>query len=61
MQINGWLKSRSQSIAERGYDAEEVDAAIAADKAREKAMGLSFTAPPANTNNPPSEGAITNV
>jgi capsid protein len=36
------LKSRTQALAERGYDAEQVDAEIAADKAREKALGLSF-------------------
>jgi lambda family phage portal protein len=41
-QIRAGLKSRSQSIAERGYDIEEVDAAIAADRAREQRLGLSF-------------------
>jgi lambda family phage portal protein len=41
-QIRAGLKSRSQSIAERGYDIEEVDAAIAADRAREERLGLSF-------------------
>ncbi|MFN3348894.1 phage portal protein [Pseudorhodoplanes sp.] len=41
-QIRAGLKSRSQSIAERGYDIEEVDAAIAADRAREQRFGLSF-------------------
>ncbi len=41
-QIKAGLKSRSQSIAERGYDIEEVDATIAADKAREMKLGLSF-------------------
>jgi lambda family phage portal protein len=41
-QIRAGLKSRSQSIAERGYDIEEVDAAIAADRAREGRLGLSF-------------------
>jgi lambda family phage portal protein len=41
-QIRAGLKSRSQSIAERGYDIEEVDAAIAADRAREARLGLSF-------------------
>jgi capsid protein len=61
MQINAGLKSRSQSIAERGYDAEEVDAAIAADHAREKELGLSFQTPPANASNPPSEGTATNA
>lgn len=40
--INAGLKSRSQAISERGYDASMVDKEIAADKAREKAMGLGF-------------------
>ena len=31
--------------AERGYDAEQVDAEIAADKAREKQLGLTFGSP----------------
>ncbi|CAA6605799.1 Bacteriophage portal protein, lambda family [Rhodospirillaceae bacterium LM-1] len=41
-QIDAGLKSRSQAIAERGYDAEQVDAEIATDKAREKSLGLVF-------------------
>jgi capsid protein len=41
-QIRAGLKSRSQSIAERGYDIEEVDAAVAADRAREASLGLTF-------------------
>ncbi|KAF0115591.1 MAG: bacteriophage capsid protein [Rhodospirillaceae bacterium] len=45
-QINAGLKSRSQAIAERGYDAETVDAEIAADKAREQRLGLQFGATP---------------
>jgi capsid protein len=36
------LKSRTQALAERGYDAEQVDAEIPADKARETSLGLSF-------------------
>jgi capsid protein len=44
--INAGLKSRRQAISERGYDAEQVDAEIAADKARTDALGLSFGAPP---------------
>ena len=39
-QIDAGLKSRTQALAERGYDAEQVDAEIAADKAREKSLGL---------------------
>ena len=31
-------------MAERGYDAEQVDAEIAADQAREQALGLGFGA-----------------
>ena len=42
-QIDAGLKSRSQAIAERGFDAEQVDAEIAADKARERKLGLSFS------------------
>jgi lambda family phage portal protein len=44
-QIEAGLKSRSQALAERGYDAEQVDAEIAADRARERELGLSFVAP----------------
>ena len=43
-QIAAGLKSRTQALAERGYDAEQVDAEIAADQAREQALGLSFGA-----------------
>jgi capsid protein len=41
-QIDAGLKSRTQALAERGYDAEQVDVEIAADKPREKSLGLSF-------------------
>jgi capsid protein len=41
-QIDAGLKSRTQALAERGYDAEQVDNEIAADKAREKSLGLVF-------------------
>jgi lambda family phage portal protein len=41
-QIEAGLKSRTQAIAERGFDAEQVDAEIAADKAREQSLGLGF-------------------
>jgi capsid protein len=40
--IAAGLKSRSQAISERGYDAEQVDAEIAADRARAEGLGLSF-------------------
>ena len=45
-QIDAGLKSRTQALAERGYDAEQVDAEIAADKAREKSLGLTFGSVP---------------
>ena len=38
-QIEAGLKSRTQAIAERGYDAEQVDREIAAERARERALG----------------------
>jgi lambda family phage portal protein len=41
MAIDAGLKSRSQVISERGYDAEQVDAEIAADKERAGRLGLS--------------------
>ena len=44
--IDAGLKSRSQAISERGYDAEQVDAEIAADKARTDTLGLSVGTPP---------------
>jgi lambda family phage portal protein len=44
--INAGLKSRSQAISERGYDAAMVDKEIAADKAREEALGIHFSNQP---------------
>ena len=41
LEMGANLRSRSEVIAERGYDAEEVDAEIAADKARAERLGLS--------------------
>ncbi|KZE35721.1 phage portal protein [Chelatococcus daeguensis] len=41
-QIEAGLKSRTQALAERGYDADQVDAEIATDRARERQLGLSF-------------------
>lgn len=41
-QIEAGLKSRAQALSERGYDAEQVDAEIAADRARERRLGLAF-------------------
>ena len=40
--IAGGLKSRSQAISERGDDPEALDREIAADRAREAALGLAF-------------------
>jgi len=42
MAIGAGLKSRSQAISERGYDAEQVDVEIAADRERAEGLGLSF-------------------
>ncbi|OZA14296.1 MAG: hypothetical protein B7Y02_04780, partial [Rhodobacterales bacterium 17-64-5] len=39
------LKSRTQAIAERGYDAEQVDAEIARERDRERRLGLDFRRP----------------
>jgi lambda family phage portal protein len=65
-QIDAGLKSRTQALAERGYDAEQVDAEIAADQAREKSLGLSFastaaSAPPANEPSNASAGEQDNL
>lgn len=42
--IAAGLKSRRQAVAQQGYDVEALDAEIAADHAREAALGLNFTA-----------------
>jgi lambda family phage portal protein len=49
-QIDAGLKSRTQALAERGFDAEQVDAEIAADREREKSLGLVFSSTPQPTN-----------
>jgi lambda family phage portal protein len=55
-QIGAGLKSRTQALAERGFDAEQVDAEIASDRAREKRLGLSFaTAVPPNAPQLPAD------
>ncbi|MBI4968184.1 MAG: phage portal protein [Rhodospirillales bacterium] len=54
-QIEAGLKSRTQAIAERGFDAEQVDAEIAADKAREKTLGLVFGKVPPEPSDPPAD------
>lgn len=40
--IDAGLKSRRQAVAERGYNVEQLDREIAADRAREAELGLSF-------------------
>ncbi len=45
LQIEAGLKSRTQAIAERGYDAEQVDREIAAERKREADLGLDFRRP----------------
>jgi lambda family phage portal protein len=45
LQIEAGLKSRTQAISERGYDAEQVDREIAAERKRELALGLDFRRP----------------
>jgi lambda family phage portal protein len=49
-QMRALLKSRTQALAERGYDAEQVDAEIAADRAREQRLGLVFSSTPGAEN-----------
>lgn len=43
--IAAGLKSRRQAVAERGYDVEQLDAEIAADRAREASLNLNFIGP----------------
>lgn len=43
--INAGLMSRRQAVAQRGYSIEQLDAEIAADRAREKGLGLTFNTP----------------
>ncbi|RJF81883.1 phage portal protein [Azospirillum cavernae] len=50
--IDAGLKSRAQSVAEAGYDVEALDAEIAADRARERRMGLAFPVPKVATPTP---------
>ena len=55
LQIEAGLKSRTQALAERGYDAEQVDREIAAERKREAALGLDFRRPGSPAQGP-SEG-----
>lgn len=56
LQIEAGLKSRTQALAERGYDAEQVDREIAAERKREAALGLDFRRPGSPAQGP---GAVT--
>lgn len=53
LEMGANLRSRSEVIAERGYDAEEVDAEIAADMARAERLGIGPKAPAAPKDDPP--------
>ncbi|PZU44634.1 MAG: phage portal protein [Sphingomonas sp.] len=54
-EIEAGLASRRQKIAERGWNADALDAEIAADRARESALGLSFGTAPAAAESPSTE------
>ena len=45
LQIEAGLKSRTQALSERGYDAEQVEREIAAERQREVDLGLDFRRP----------------
>lgn len=51
-QIAAGLKSRSEALSERGYDVEQVDAEIKADRDREERLGLDFRRAPASARAP---------
>jgi lambda family phage portal protein len=53
LNVSAGFKSRRMVVAENGYDVTAVDSEIAADKAREKLLGLSFETAP-NTGVPPN-------
>jgi lambda family phage portal protein len=55
--IDRGLLSRRMAVASLGYSVEALDAEIAADKAREKALGLAFPAQPVAPRAPQKEGA----
>lgn len=54
-EIEAGLASRRQKIAERGWNADALDAEIAADRARETALGLTFGTAPAAAETPAPE------
>jgi lambda family phage portal protein len=49
--IAAGLKSRRQAVAERGYAVESLDAEIAADRQRERSLGLDFSSLPNRSQN----------
>lgn len=53
--INAGLMSRREAVAARGLDIEALDAEIAADKAREKELGLDFSGTTAKQKEPINE------
>lgn len=54
--VSAGFKTRSQVIAERGYDAEAIDAELAADAARAAALGLTLTTHTGGTTAAAQEG-----
>lgn len=57
LQIEAGLKSRTQALSERGYDAEQVDREIASDRTRELTLGLDFRRPGSPALSPGQGGA----
>lgn len=57
LQIEAGLKSRTQALSERGFDAEQVDREIAAERKREQALGLDFRRPGSPAKGPGEGGA----
>lgn len=57
LQIEAGLKSRTQALSERGFDAEQVDREIAAERERERTLGLDFRRPGSPANGPGEGGA----
>jgi capsid protein len=54
--IDRGLLSRRMAVASLGYSVEALDAEIAADRAREKALGLAFPTQPLAPRSRPTEG-----
>ena len=57
LQIEAGLKSRTQALSERGFDAEQVDREIAAERKRELALGLDFRRPGSPAKGPGAAGS----